>query len=240
METEQRLQKIIANAGVTSRRKAEDLITSGRVRVNGQIVRELGSKFTKHDRVEVDGVPIEKDPKIYILFYKPRGVISSVNDEKNRKVVTDYFTEIIDARIYPVGRLDYDTSGLLLMTNDGELTNHLLHPRNKIDKIYVAKVAGIIQSHDLEKLRHGVIVNGRKTAAAKAELISVDQRKKTSIVRLTIHEGMNHQVKQMFKQIGSQVLKLKREQIGFLTLQGLTAGDWRFLKHEEIKALEKL
>ncbi|AXX64583.1 MAG: rRNA pseudouridine synthase [Lactobacillus sp.] len=240
METEQRLQKIIANAGVTSRRKAEDLITSGRVRVNGQIVRELGSKFTKHDRVEVDGVPIEKDPKIYILFYKPRGVISSVNDEKNRKVVTDYFTEIIDARIYPVGRLDYDTSGLLLMTNDGELTNHLLHPRNKIDKIYVAKVAGIIQSHDLEKLRHGVIVNGRKTAAAKAELISVDQRKKTSIVRLTIHEGMNHQVKQMFKQIGSQVLKLKREQIGFLTLQGLTAGDWRFLKHEEIKALKKL
>ncbi|MCO6541332.1 MAG: rRNA pseudouridine synthase [Lactobacillus sp.] len=240
METEQRLQKIIANAGVTSRRKAEDLITSGRVRVNGQIVRELGSKFTKHDRVEVDGVPIEKDPKIYILFYKPRGVISSVNDEKNRKVVTDYFTEIIDARIYPVGRLDYDTSGLLLMTNDGELTNHLLHPRNKIDKIYVAKVAGIIQSHDLEKLRHGVIVNGRKTAAAKAELISVDQRKKTSIVRLIIHEGMNHQVKQMFKQIGSQVLKLKREQIGFLTLQGLTAGDWRFLKHEEIKALKKL
>ncbi|MBA1395192.1 rRNA pseudouridine synthase, partial [Lactobacillus sp. XV13L] len=137
---------------VTSRRKAEDLITTGRVSVNGQIVHELGSKFTKHDQIEVDGIPLQKDPKIYILFYKPRGVISSVHDEKNRKVVTDYFTDIIEARIYPVGRLDYDTSGLLLLTNDGDLTNHLLHPRNRIDKIYVAKVTGIIQSPALEQL----------------------------------------------------------------------------------------
>lgn len=240
MENKQRLQKLIANAGVTSRRKAEKLIVNGQVRVNGEIVKELGSKFTVHDRIEVNGVPIERDPKIYILFYKPRGVISSVHDEKNRKVVTDYFTDIIEARIYPVGRLDYDTSGLLLLTNDGDLTNHLLHPRNQINKVYVAKVNGVIQSAALEQLRHGVKVNGKKAAAAKAELISVDQKKKTSIVKLTIHEGMNHQVKQMFQQVGAQVIKLKREQIGFLTLKGLTSGDWRFLKREEIKALKKL
>lgn len=240
MENKQRLQKLIANAGVTSRRKAEKLIVNGQVRVNGEIVKELGSKFTVHDRIEVNGVPLERDPKIYILFYKPRGVISSVHDEKNRKVVTDYFTDIIEARIYPVGRLDYDTSGLLLLTNDGDLTNHLLHPRNQINKVYVAKVNGVIQSAALEQLRHGVKVNGKKTAAAKVELISVDQKKKTSIVKLTIHEGMNHQVKQMFQQVGAQVIKLKREQIGFLTLKGLTSGDWRFLKREEIKALKKL
>lgn len=240
MENKQRLQKLIANAGVTSRRKAEKLIVNGQVRVNGEIVKELGSKFTVHDRIEVNGVPLERDPKIYILFYKPRGVISSVHDEKNRKVVTDYFTDIIEARIYPVGRLDYDTSGLLLLTNDGDLTNHLLHPRNQINKVYVAKVNGVIQSAALEQLRHGVKVNGKKTAAAKAELISVDQKKKTSIVKLTIHEGMNHQVKQMFQRVGAQVIKLKREQIGFLTLKGLTSGDWRFLKREEIKALKKL
>ncbi|MCX0278533.1 pseudouridine synthase [Bombilactobacillus mellis] len=240
MENKQRLQKLIANAGVTSRRKAEKLIVNGQVRVNGEIVKELGSKFTVHDRIEVNGVPLERDPKIYILFYKPRGVISSVHDEKNRKVVTDYFTDIIEARIYPVGRLDYDTSGLLLLTNDGDLTNHLLHPRNQINKVYVAKVNGVIQSAALEQLRHGVKVNGKKTAAAKSELISVDQKKKTSIVKLTIHEGMNHQVKQMFQQVGAQVIKLKREQIGFLTLKGLTSGDWRFLKREEIKALKKL
>lgn len=240
MENKQRLQKLIANAGVTSRRKAEKLIVNGQVRVNGEIVKELGSKFTVHDRIEVNGVPLERDPKIYILFYKPRGVISSVHDEKNRKVVTDYFTDIIEARIYPVGRLDYDTSGLLLLTNDGDLTNHLLHPRNQINKVYVAKVNGVIQSAALEQLRHGVKVNGKKTAAEKAELISVDQKKKTSIVKLTIHEGMNHQVKQMFQQVGAQVIKLKREQIGFLTLKGLTSGDWRFLKREEIKALKKM
>lgn len=240
MENKQRLQKLIANAGVISRRKAEKLIVNGQVRVNGEIVKELGSKFTVHDRIEVNGVPLERDPKIYILFYKPRGVISSVHDEKNRKVVTDYFTDIIEARIYPVGRLDYDTSGLLLLTNDGDLTNHLLHPRNQINKVYVAKVNGVIQSSALEQLRHGVKVNGKKTSAAKAELISVDQKKKTSIVKLTIHEGMNHQVKQMFQQVGAQVIKLKREQIGFLTLKGLTSGDWRFLKREEIKALKKL
>lgn len=238
--SQERLQKLIANAGVTSRRKAEDLITQGRVRVNGRLITELGQKFTNQDRIEVDGVPIDRDPKVYILFYKPRGVISAVSDDKNRKVVTDFFTDIIDARIYPVGRLDYDTSGLLLLTNDGDLTNHLTHPRNQIEKVYVAKLSGIVQSKDLEALRHGIKLQNRITAPAKTQILSVDRRRQISIVRLTIHEGMNHQVKEMFNKVGYPVVKLKRERVGFLTLQGLNSGDWRFLQHEEVSALKKL
>lgn len=237
---QERLQKLIANAGVTSRRKAEDLITQGRVRVNGRLITELGQKFTNQDHIEVDGVPIDRDPKVYILFYKPRGVISAVSDDKNRKVVTDFFTDIIDARIYPVGRLDYDTSGLLLLTNDGDLTNHLTHPRNQIEKVYVAKLSGIVQSKDLEALRHGIKLQNRITAPAKTQILSVDRRRQISIVRLTIHEGMNHQVKEMFNKVGYPVVKLKRERVGFLTLQGLNSGDWRFLQHEEVSALKKL
>lgn len=238
--SQERLQKLIANAGVTSRRKAEDLITQGRVRVNGRLITELGQKFTNQDDIEVDGVPIDRDPKVYILFYKPRGVISAVSDDKNRKVVTDFFTDIIDARIYPVGRLDYDTSGLLLLTNDGDLTNHLTHPRNQIEKVYVAKLSGIVQSKDLEALRHGIKLQNRITAPAKTQILSVDRRRQISIVRLTIHEGMNHQVKEMFNKVGYPVVKLKRERVGFLTLQGLNSGDWRFLQHEEVSALKKL
>lgn len=238
--SQERLQKLIANAGVTSRRKAEDLITQGRVRVNGRLITELGQKFTNKDHIEVDGVPIDRDPKVYILFYKPRGVISAVSDDKNRKVVTDFFTDIIDARIYPVGRLDYDTSGLLLLTNDGDLTNHLTHPRNQIEKVYVAKLSGIVQSKDLEALRHGIKLQNRITAPAKTQILSVDRRRHISIVRLTIHEGMNHQVKEMFNKVGYPVVKLKRERVGFLTLQGLNSGDWRFLQHEEVSALKKL
>lgn len=240
MEEKERLQKLIANAGVTSRRKAEGLITAGRVTVNGKVIRELGSKFTEHDHIEVDGVPISRKPKVYILFYKPRGVISSVSDDKNRKVVTDYFTDVIDTRIYPVGRLDYDTSGLLLMTNDGDLTNHLLHPSNEINKVYIAKLEGIVESKDLEKLRHGITIKSGKASPAKSDIVSIDYRKKTSIVRLTIHEGMNHQVKQMFKAVGYNVIKLSRERVGFLTLKGLTSGDWRFLTRDEVAKLKKL
>ncbi|NVY95753.1 rRNA pseudouridine synthase [Lactobacillus sp. DCY120] len=238
--SKQRLQKLIANAGVTSRRKAEDLITAGRVRVNGKVIRELGSKFTPHDLIEVDGLPIERDPKIYILFYKPRGVITAVSDDKKRPVVTDYFKDIINARIYPVGRLDYDTSGLLILTNDGDLTNRLLHPSHQVDKVYVAKLQGLVESKALEKLRHGVVVHHKKTAPAKTEILTRDPKRQISIVRITIHEGMNHQVKEMFHTVGYDVLKLKREQVSFLNLAGLTSGEWRFLNQKEIITLKKL
>ncbi|WP_278838207.1 pseudouridine synthase [Ligilactobacillus saerimneri] len=235
----ERLQKVMARAGVASRRESERMIKAGRVQVNGQVVKELGTKVTGADVVLVDGQLIEREQKVYILFYKPRGVISAAKDDKGRKVVTDFFKDIYQQRLYPVGRLDYDTSGLLLMTNDGDLANKLMHPRYKVNKTYVAKVAGIPTNDELEKLRHGIIIDGRKTAPAKSKVLSTDMKKQTAIVSLTIHEGRNHQVKKMLQVIGYPVKKLKRETYGFLTLKGLTSGEYRELKHDEIELLKQ-
>lgn len=235
----ERLQKVMARAGVASRRESERMIKAGRVQVNGQVVKELGTKVTGADVVLVDGQLIEREQKVYILFYKPRGVISAAKDDKGRKVVTDFFKDIYQQRLYPVGRLDYDTSGLLLMTNDGDLANKLMHPRYKVNKTYVAKVAGIPTNDELEKLRHGIIIDGRKTAPAKSKILSTDMKKQTAIVSLTIHEGRNHQVKKMLQAIGHPVKKLKRETYGFLTLKGLTSGEYRELKHDEIELLKQ-
>lgn len=235
----ERLQKVMARAGVASRRESERMIKAGRVQVNGQVVKELGTKVTGADVVLVDGQLIEREQKVYILFYKPRGVISAAKDDKGRKVVTDFFKDIYQQRLYPVGRLDYDTSGLLLMTNDGDLANKLMHPRYKVNKTYVAKVAGIPTNDELEKLRHGIIIDGRKTTPAKSKVLSTDMKKQTAIVSLTIHEGRNHQVKKMLQAIGHPVKKLKRETYGFLTLKGLTSGEYRELKHDEIELLKQ-
>ena len=215
------------------------MIKAGRVQVNGQVVKELGTKVTGADVVLVDGQLIEREQKVYILFYKPRGVISAAKDDKGRKVVTDFFKDIYQQRLYPVGRLDYDTSGLLLMTNDGDLANKLMHPRYKVNKTYVAKVAGIPTNDELERLRHGIIIDGRKTAPAKSKVLSTDMKEQTAIVSLTIHEGRNHQVKKMLQAIGHPVKKLKRETYGFLTLKGLTSGEYRELKHDEIELLKQ-
>lgn len=235
----ERLQKIIANAGIASRRHAETLIATGHVKVNGQIETEMGIKIGPHDEVEVDGVPIGKEAKHYFLFYKPRGVISAVQDNKGRDVVTDYFKDITE-RLYPVGRLDYDTSGLLVMTNDGDLANHLMHPRYALEKKYVAKVQGVPNRPALAPLKTGVEVDGKMTAPAKVDIISTDKAKKTAIVSLTIHQGMNHQVKKMFKAVGFPVLKLSREAYGNLTLVGLQPGEHRPIKPQELQALRKL
>ncbi|MGK4127796.1 pseudouridine synthase [Ligilactobacillus saerimneri] len=235
----ERLQKVMARAGVASRRESERMIQAGRVQVNGQVVKELGTKVTGADVVLVDGQLIEREQKVYILFYKPRGVISAAKDDKGRKVVTDFFKDIYQQRLYPVGRLDYDTSGLLLMTNDGDLANKLMHPRYKVNKTYVAKVAGIPTNDELERLRHGIIIDGRKTAPAKSKVLSTDMKEQTAIVSLTIHEGRNHQVKKMLQAIGHPVKKLKRETYGFLTLKGLTSGEYRELKHDEIELLKQ-
>ena len=151
----ERLQKVIAHAGVASRRKAEEMILEGKVKVNGKVVKELGVKVSNSDTVEVGGIPLEKEQPVYFLFYKPRGIISSVTDDKGRKTVTDYFPEIKE-RIYPVGRLDYDTSGILLLTNDGEFANLLMHPRNEIEKEYIAKVKGIPLRENLKALEKGI------------------------------------------------------------------------------------
>lgn len=235
----ERLQKVIAHAGFASRRKAEQLILDGQVRVNGKVVKELGMKVTSADRVEVNGIPVEREEPIYFLFYKPRGVISSVKDDKGRKVVTD-FLPAIKQRVYPVGRLDYDTSGLLLLTNDGEFANLLMHPKNEIQKVYVAKIKGIPSREKVRSLERGVQLEDGKTAPAKAKVISIDKKKQTSIIELTIHEGKNRQVRRMFESIGHPVMKLKRERYGFLTLQGLNVGDMRELTPHEVKQLRTL
>ncbi|WP_412990261.1 pseudouridine synthase [Pediococcus siamensis] len=235
--TVERLQKVMAEAGVASRRKSETLITTGRVKVNGEVVKTLGTKVDETDEIEVNGVPLQREKLVYLLFYKPRGVISSVSDEKKRKTVMSYFPDVRQ-RIYPVGRLDYDTSGILLMTNDGQLANRLTHPKFKFEKTYVAKVEGIPTNKQLEDLRHGVKIDKKLTAPAKTKILSSDLQKKTAIVEITIHEGRNHQVKKMFEKIGHPVNKLKREKYGFLTLEGLQSGEWRELRPNEINRLK--
>jgi 23S rRNA pseudouridine2605 synthase len=232
----ERLQKVIAHAGIASRRKAETMITEGRVKVNGKVVKELGTQVGNQDMVEVDNVPIYQEEAVYFVFYKPKGVITSVSDDKGRKVVTDYFSHIKE-RIYPVGRLDWDTSGILILTNDGDFANKLTHPKHEVDKVYVAKVKGIANKENLRPLTHGVKIDGKKTAPARYEIISVDPVTSTSIVQITIHEGRNHQVKKMFQAVGLPVQKLKREQYGNLDLRGLRPGDYRSLSKKEVSSL---
>jgi 23S rRNA pseudouridine2605 synthase len=235
----ERLQKVIAHAGIASRRKAEQLIVEGKVKVNGKIVRELGTKVGPHDKIEVNGIPVEREEPVYFLFYKPRGVISSVKDDKGRKVVTDYFPEI-EQRIYPIGRLDYDTSGLLLLTNDGDFANLLMHPRYEIEKVYIAKVKGIPSREQLKALEKGIRLEDGLTAPARVKLLKMDKRKQTAIIEIVIHEGRNRQVRRMFEAIGHPVMKLKREKYAFLDLKGLKAGEYRELTPHEVKQLRAL
>lgn len=232
----ERLQKVIAQSGYCSRRKAEELIDKGKVRVNGEIIREQGVKVNTTDFIEVEGNPLNKvEDKVYYLLNKPRGVVTTSSDEKGRKTVVDLIKT--DKRIYPVGRLDYDTTGLIILTNDGELTNYLIHPKNNIEKVYVAKVKGLITKEEVRRLCNGVIIDGKKTSKAKAKILKIDKKNNSSIVQLIIHEGKNHQVKKMFESIGYNVLKLKRESISFLTLDGVKSGDYRELSIKEVKKL---
>ncbi len=235
----ERLQKVIANAGITSRRKAEELILKGVVKVNGKVVKELGTKVSANDKVEVNEVPIYKEEPVYFAFYKPRGVISAVTDDKKRPVVLDYF-EGVPERIYPVGRLDYDTSGLLLLTNDGEFSQTLTHPSFEIEKTYVAKVKGIPTPQNLKPLEKGVKIENYKTAPAKVNILSTDLKRDNAIVEITIHEGRNHQVKKMLEAVGYPVSKLKRETYGNLHLGNLKPGEYRELYKKEVSSLLNL
>lgn len=231
----QRLQKAIAEAGYCSRRKAEELIINGKVKVNHQVVKELGVKVDGNDIIEIDGKILVKENKEYILLYKPRGVVTTTNDEKNRKTVIDLIKT--DKRLYPVGRLDYDTTGALILTNDGELANMLMHPKNRVEKLYVAKVDGIFTNEKAKELSKGVIIDGYKTGRAKVKVKKIDKKNNVSYVELIICEGKNHEVKKMFEAIGYKVLKLKRESISFLTLDGLKSGEYRYLSIHEVKKL---
>lgn len=231
----ERLQKVIANAGICSRRKAEEEILKGHVMVNGKIVKEMGTQVSSSDQIIVNGILLKKEEKEYILLNKPRGVVTTTSDDKHRKTVMD----LIDTkkRLYPVGRLDYDTTGILLLTNDGELANLLMHPSNEIDKVYVAKVKGIITGEAINTLKKGVVIDGVKTSHAKVKLRKIDRKNNTCMVEITIHEGRNHQVKKMFEAVGYEVLKLKRERIAFLDLSHLKSGEYRYLNPKEVKKL---
>lgn len=235
---EERLQKVIARSGITSRRKAEQLIVDGKVKVNGKTVTELGTKVSPHDDVEVNGVPLEKEAPVYYLLYKPRGVISSVKDDKNRKVVTDFFPEVKE-RIFPVGRLDYDSSGIILLTNDGEFANLLMHPRYEMDKVYVAKVKGIPSKKEMNRLRNGIRVDNDKLKIIGYKFLSTDKDANTAIIEMTLHEGKNRHVRRMMDGLGYPVIKLKRERYGMLTLKGLKSGEFRALTPHEVKMMRE-
>lgn len=234
----ERLQKFLSECGVASRRKSEELILSGKVTVNGVVVKTLGTKVSDNDLVSVNGKVVKRDIKEYYLLYKPRGVISSVKDEKNRKTVIDLVHT--SSRIYPIGRLDYDTTGIILLTNDGELSNLLMHPKSNVSKEYIAKVKGFFSKDDALLLSKGVLLNGKKTKPALFKLKKYDKKSDTSYVKVVISEGRNHQVKDMFSFLGYNVLKLKREKYAFLDLSGLKSGEYRKLSLKEVRQLYSL
>lgn len=231
----ERLQKVIANSGYCSRRKAEELISSGKVKVNGEVINHLGTCVNKSDTITIFDKTLIFEEKEYILLNKPRGVITTTSDDKNRKTVLDLIET--DKRLYPVGRLDYDTTGALLLTNDGELANLLMHPKNKIEKLYIVKVAGFVSKDVLNKLSSGVYIDNFRTSRAKVRLKKYDKKNNISLVEIIIHEGKNHQVKKMFEAVGFEVLKLKREKIAFLDVKNLKSGEYRYLSLKEVKKL---
>lgn len=230
-----RLQKIISQAGVTSRRKAEDLIREGRVRINGKTVFELGTKADPdRDTIDVDGKRIEpKQPKISVLLNKPDGYITSLRDPEGRPTVKK-LVDNIPLRLYPVGRLDYHTEGLLILTNDGDLAQKIEHPTHALEKIYLAKVKGVPEENKINKLRNGIMLEGRKTLPAKIKVI---ETRKNAWLEITIREGRQNQIRNMFEEIGHPVLKLKRVAIGAVRDDNLKPGEYRMLKPQEIKLL---
>ena len=228
----ERIQKVIANSGVCSRRKAEELLINNKVKVNGKIVNELGYKVKSKDIIEVNGKIIRKEDKEYFLLNKPRGVISSTSDEKNRTTVVDLIDT--DKKIFPVGRLDYDTTGLILLTNDGEFSNIITHPKNKIEKEYVAKIDGVLNKELINICKKGIVIDNRKVYVKKIKTKKVNKSSNTSIITITICDGKNHEVKKILNHIGFNCLKLKRERIAFFTLNNLGSSKYRKLNPKEV------
>ncbi len=230
-----RLNKYIANSGITSRRKADGLISDGRVSINGRTVTELGTEVGDDDVVEVDGKVISPVKEhIYLALNKPVGYLSSVSDDRGRPVVTDLLTDI-EERVFHIGRLDYDTSGLLLLTNDGDLAQKVSHPSHELNKTYIAKISGYLTPGKLERLRNGVDIGGYVTRPAAVEVL---KEGKNDIIKITIHEGRNRQVRKMLEAVGSSVLELKRVSIGEIQLGHTREGQYRKLTKREIDYLK--
>ena len=235
-----RLQKYMAMCGVAARRKCEEIIAAGRVSVNGQIVTEMGTQVEESDVVLVDGARIFlEEEKRYVLYHKPAGEVTTVSDEKGRETVMDRFRDF-PVRLYPVGRLDYDSEGLLLLTNDGELAQRLTHPSCEVDKVYLARVTGNPSNEAIDKLRRGVYMEGDQRKTYPAEVRVVRDESLFSDIVVTIHEGRNRQVRRMFDAVGHKVLLLRRIRFGCVELGSLRRGEWRELTQEEIDALHKL
>lgn len=236
---EERLQKIISRAGIASRRAAEKLILDGRVFVDGQVVRELGRKCDAARAViSVDGIPIcRAERRVYFLLNKPKGFFSTARDERGRRTVLELLPEVKE-RVYPVGRLDANTEGLLLITNDGALMNGLLHPRYEVEKTYVAKVTGNLTEASLKLLGQGVLLEDGLTAPARVRLL--EQGTEVSRVEITIHEGRNRQVRRMFSAVGCDVKALKRVAFAGLGLEGVKRGEYRELSREEVAMLYEI
>lgn len=233
-----RLNKYIASAGICSRRKADELITNGNVKVNGAVCNVLGTDVTESDEVSVNGRVIEVSAKkVYIALNKPAGYITSMQDEKDRPTVADLVSDIPE-RVFPVGRLDYDTTGLLIMTNDGDLAQRLAHPSHEVYKTYVAEVEGVLSGARLGKLRKGVDIGGFVTAPAKVRVLK--QKPRTATVEISIHEGKNRQVRKMLAAVGNRVISLERIAVGDIVLGRLLKGHYRKLNDKEIEYLRNL
>jgi len=234
-----RLQKFIASAGIASRRSAEELIASGRVRVNGIVVREQGKKIDlERDKVEVNGSAVKMAEKKYFLLYKPKGCLTTVRDPFGRPTVMDFFPPAIKEGLFPVGRLDMNTEGLLLLTNDGEMAFCLTHPRFKIEKKYLAAVKGIPSAADLLRFEEGIALEEGMTLPAKVRIVSAE--KERALLHIVLFEGKKRQIRRMCQLIGHPVVSLKRVSYSFLNLKGLRPGDYRALSAEEIGRLQKM
>lgn len=231
----ERLQKVLARAGVASRRHAEDLIDKGRVRVNGQLVTGQGLRVDPaRDVVEVDGRRVAAEPLAYVLFHKPRGVVSTMQDPAGRPAIADYLGAI-GARVVPVGRLDYQTSGVMLLTNDGAFARGLLHPSRGVAKEYVLKVRGRVDEIGLSRFRESIAIDGRATQPAEVEVSRVDGER--TWLRIVLHEGKNRQIRRLAEHAGYRVMRLVRSRFAGLSVDGLGPGEWRHLARPELRAL---
>ncbi len=237
----ERIQKRIAASGIASRRKAEELILEGRVKVNGHVVDSLGTKVGPKDEVTVDDIVVSKLSSLYLVLNKPRGYICSVSDEFDRKIILDLVPdEFKKFKVFPVGRLDYDTKGVILLTNDGEFMNKMVGPKSGIQKEYLVRVRGIMNNDALNRLQNGVMINGKMTLPALVSIESIDRDNSSSLVRITITQGMNHQIKEMFKVVGYEVKRLTRIRFGNIKIDDLSEGEIRRLTIHEVKTLIEL